>query len=533
VATSEATRDALERKQDQRRAAVNEAAHVVSDTDLPRIANALHAGIIEMVRAWRDDADVVEREMKRGWKSRMEFLRQCAAEAAGFAGGLTSPEFLRSLELVAETAKEDQTPRCSICKRALGNPEDEDSLDCGGDCLACIREAEAGMNSHAGADGSCPDYGSNVDPCRPECASGTCVAVKVLGEAGKDLKSDPIEQIRAFIAGPQIPGSFGPGDKPTGIKIGETVTADFGIPAFVDPPSAPKRMTWAEFAEASDALPDVDHASFSSITAIADCGVAYALGKILPETPAWWNVGGTAFHLAAEDWERQILDRPEDVAAILPGELPFILESGWARALSQSILSQEAETPDIPEHDWRIAGKGLEGYDWWRVNGADMLKRYVAYWAPKRAEGWKIYMMPDGRPALELELSLDVDGQRFDVIVDQVWRKPDGSPFIPDLKAGKSTPASTFQLGGAAWALVKTLPFGTKMPISGGFYMARQGSHDLEVPDLLRAHPWEEMRHKVRSFFAMRNAGAYLPRVSNFGGGCSSCGFKAICPARG
>jgi hypothetical protein len=28
---------------------------------------------------------------------------------------------------------------------------------------------------HAGADGSCPDYGSTLDPCPPGCASGTCV----------------------------------------------------------------------------------------------------------------------------------------------------------------------------------------------------------------------------------------------------------------------------------------------------------------------------------------------------------------------
>jgi hypothetical protein len=31
---------------------------------------------------------------------------------------------------------------------------------------------------HAGADGSCPDYGSTLDPCPPGCASGTCVENK-------------------------------------------------------------------------------------------------------------------------------------------------------------------------------------------------------------------------------------------------------------------------------------------------------------------------------------------------------------------
>lgn len=32
------------------------------------------------------------------------------------------------------------------------------------------------MAKHAGADGSCPDYGSTLDPCPPDCASGRCVA---------------------------------------------------------------------------------------------------------------------------------------------------------------------------------------------------------------------------------------------------------------------------------------------------------------------------------------------------------------------
>lgn len=31
---------------------------------------------------------------------------------------------------------------CSICKRELGDPADELSRDCGGDCLGCVADAE-------------------------------------------------------------------------------------------------------------------------------------------------------------------------------------------------------------------------------------------------------------------------------------------------------------------------------------------------------------------------------------------------------
>lgn len=41
---------------------------------------------------------------------------------------------------------------------------------------ALLKELEE--PKHAGADGSCPDYGSTLDPCPSGCASGTCVVNK-------------------------------------------------------------------------------------------------------------------------------------------------------------------------------------------------------------------------------------------------------------------------------------------------------------------------------------------------------------------
>jgi hypothetical protein len=36
---------------------------------------------------------------------------------------------------------------CSICNRALGNPSDPLSIDCGGDCWGCVGEIEAQMGN--------------------------------------------------------------------------------------------------------------------------------------------------------------------------------------------------------------------------------------------------------------------------------------------------------------------------------------------------------------------------------------------------
>lgn len=48
-----------------------------------------------------------------------------------------------------ESPEDSGRPRCSLCGRALGNPEDELSVDCGGDCWGCIGEIEADMGDEA------------------------------------------------------------------------------------------------------------------------------------------------------------------------------------------------------------------------------------------------------------------------------------------------------------------------------------------------------------------------------------------------
>jgi ATP-dependent helicase/DNAse subunit B len=50
-----------------------------------------------------------------------------------------------------------------------------------------------------------------------------------------------------------------------------------------------------------------EHVSYSALTTYIDCGYLYYLGRLLeiPEQPAVWSVGGSAFHKATEDWDRQ------------------------------------------------------------------------------------------------------------------------------------------------------------------------------------------------------------------------------------
>jgi ATP-dependent helicase/DNAse subunit B len=49
-----------------------------------------------------------------------------------------------------------------------------------------------------------------------------------------------------------------------------------------------------------------EHVSYSALTTYIDCGYLYYLGRLLaiPEQPAVWSAGGSAFHKATEDWDR-------------------------------------------------------------------------------------------------------------------------------------------------------------------------------------------------------------------------------------
>lgn len=50
-----------------------------------------------------------------------------------------------------------------------------------------------------------------------------------------------------------------------------------------------------------------EHISYSALTTYIDCGYMYYLGRLMefPEEPSVWSFGGSAFHQATEDYDRE------------------------------------------------------------------------------------------------------------------------------------------------------------------------------------------------------------------------------------
>jgi len=67
----------------------------------------------------------------------------------------------------------------------------------------------------------------------------------------------------------------------------------------------------------------VNHRSFSSFTSWLRCGKAWQLERGLqaPSEPAWWFVGGSAFHAAAEKFLLQQFEKTKDDSKTV--EVPF------------------------------------------------------------------------------------------------------------------------------------------------------------------------------------------------------------------
>jgi hypothetical protein len=57
----------------------------------------------------------------------------------------------------------------------------------------------------------------------------------------------------------------------------------------------------------------INHRSFSSFASWVRCGKAWQLerGFAVQTEPAWWFVGGSAFHTACERYLREVLDAQE------------------------------------------------------------------------------------------------------------------------------------------------------------------------------------------------------------------------------
>lgn len=322
------------------------------------------------------------------------------------------------------------------------------------------------------------------------------------------------------------------------------VTPDASLPPLVDAGDAVERMSWPDFIEAgrifSAARSGSDgeaHLSPSGIMSFPECPAKYLLSRSAQrdslgrsiEMPAWWNVGGTAFHAVVERIERAD-SPPTDPTSLTLGLL-------WTDAFVKA-ERDAIEASGWPSAMFRTAKRGLENRDWWRVSGEDMVRAYVRYHSPERrarhvtyrvggtdviewAFDRALYTVPTGDNTV-----VHIHGQ-----IDRATQDAEtGLVTVRDYKSGAKIPLDTIQLGIYAEALSGSMS-GSGFPIAGAYWNARAGSHDGELADARTRHPLAEIEYRAASTLTAIRANAFAPRVSTMPGGCTSCEFKRVCPA--
>jgi hypothetical protein len=335
--------------------------------------------------------------------------------------------------------------------------------------------------------------------------------------------------------------------------ITPAVDNPFTSPAAPGTNRAPvKRLTFGELGPLVAATYPVPraHLSHSYVESLSKCGLSALLsdaskaGHLGPRRPSWSLIGGNALHAAVEAIER--------VAISIGGADPATAaqtpnwEEFWEEALTLQVAELSASlvgTPYANASTWHVANKGLENYDWWRVQGLDMVKKYLAFHDTAWRSRHTLLQVPADPtgvntarvPVLELPFTVKAGSSAITMEgrIDVAWlatteEYPTAALEVVDVKAGKSLPVDHFQLVEYGDVLRKHLPVNFGLPIVGRYYRARLGTYTPPVP--LPAKPGQdEIDYRYAAADrAMRHA-VFAPHVDNM---CSSCGSVDFCPAQ-
>lgn len=339
-------------------------------------------------------------------------------------------------------------------------------------------------------------------------------------------------------AAPPVPLLGQPGDAGTGYA-----------PTYIPPGG--EVVTFAELLQPVPLAALPAHLSHSQIGTAGECPAKYRLTRLprsisirqgvevvdmVTEIPEWANIGGSAFHAAVQDIENAMI-----AGATLPPSEPNFAERAFAAAFDAEITKVEASTP-VPRARWRAAKQGSEHEAWWRVNGPQMLERYLA---ARPAEPTAKIPGAAQADAIEIELMAVVSTAYgpipYKAIIDRVTVREsvipgsDTPPWITlvirDYKTGARMPDDASQLGEYA-NMLRLLGVPPQVKIVGTFFNARKGEWTREV-DLSEAYTPEWFTYLVTTGHAQRLAlttGPTPARPSSF---CGGCPVRWACPIKG
>lgn len=270
----------------------------------------------------------------------------------------------------------------------------------------------------------------------------------------------------------------------------------------------------------------VTRRSPSQVTSYHECGTRYHLERVerTYQIPAWWNIGGNAFHETVRWWE---FEHAEGTTHS-PDETARKFELAFSDELAKVVLANAGS--NIGPSQYRAANRGTEDRDWWRDHGPTMAADYVTGQVGRETD--VLRLSPDVL-ALELGFTVNIGGIDVTGFIDQALIVPStGAVIVRDHKTGSRIPDDPLQLQIYAIALRRV--FGVDRPIWANYWRARRTTKRepgetkpvlIDIDDVEPIVAW-----RVREMDRAERAGVYPARPSSF---CGSCGVRGLCPVMG
>lgn len=255
--------------------------------------------------------------------------------------------------------------------------------------------------------------------------------------------------------------------------------------------------------------------SVSQINQYVRCPHAYKLGRIdkVWARPAAWLPQGTAFHAVAEEYERRYTSK-------LPMGLAEAQEM-FKEEYSKSVNQMTDLTPNFDWWFWSGPYNGERDIERRFEIGLEQVEKFVAW---RDSPGQEIWVTPDGKPAIELEFAVELDGIIVRGFIDAVV-VVDGKLRVRDYKTGNS-PGDDFQLGTYSVA-IETL-YGNK-PSSGDYFMVGKKGAKPRISGPYDLSRWtrEEVTARFHEVEARIQAGDFEPDPEP--GKCGFCDVNYSC----
>lgn len=206
----------------------------------------------------------------------------------------------------------------------------------------------------------------------------------------------------------------------------------------------------------------------------------------------------------------------------------------FCQQLDYEIADLERET-GFAESEWfKVGYKGVQDRQWWYANGPAMCQDFLDWYDSN--PDVEVWITPDGKPAIELELTVMFGTVPVHMFIDLVL-KIGSALVVVDLKSGAKAPENNNQL--SVYASGIELEYGEKFrPRYGAYYMLRGvGRYEEDKQYLLTPVELSGYQHSVdwwtRQFTMLDKAVESRVFIARPGEHCKRCAVAYACPAVG